>query len=133
MILSCNPHLLYCAVLHGAEHVDALDLDVARILEYRNGIVHGVGAQAAESDAVQVKYVVCLKCFRLQVEAATDCNRGIRDSRIPCGGIFLKIEIFLVHRVCQSNFKKVISEQQKSPDQKSGLNYLLLMTRTEFT
>ena len=102
MSLSCNPHLLYGAVPDGAEHVDALDLDVASILEYRNGLVDSVGAQAAESDAVQVKYVVCLKGFRLQVEAAADCNRGIGNSRIPHSGIFLKIEILLEPGHCRA-------------------------------
>ena len=72
MSLSCNPHLLYCAVLHGAEHVDALDLDVAGVFEYRNGVVDGVGAQTAKADPVQVKHVVCLEGIRLQVEAAAD-------------------------------------------------------------
>ena len=96
--------MLYGAVLHGAEHVDALDLDVASILEYRNGLVDSVGAQAAESDAVQVKYVVRLEGIRLQVEAAADCNRGIGNSRIPCGGIFLEIEIFLEPCHCRAVF-----------------------------
>ena len=84
--------MLYCAVIDGAEHVDALDLDVASILEYRNSLVHGVGAQAAKADAVQVKHVVCLKGFRLQVEAATDCGRAI----------FLKIEILLEPGHCRA-------------------------------
>ena len=72
MSLSCNPHLLYGAVLDGAEHVDTLDLDVTSIFDDRNGFVHGVGAQAAKADAVQVKHVVCLEGIRLQVEAAAD-------------------------------------------------------------
>ena len=72
MSLSCNPHWLYGAIPDGAEHVDALDLDVASILEYRNGLAHGVGAQTAKADPVQVKYVVCLEGIRLQVEAAAD-------------------------------------------------------------
>ena len=102
--LSCNPHLLYGAVLHGAEHVDALDLDVAGILEYRNSLVHGVGAQTAKADPVQVKHVVCLEGIRLQVEAAADCNRGIGNSRVPRSGIFLKIEIFLEPCHCWAVF-----------------------------
>lgn len=100
--LPCNPHLFYGAVPDGAEHIDALDLDVASILEYRNGLVDSVGAQAAKADSVQVKYIVCLECACLQVEAAADCNRGIRDSRIPHSGIFLKVEILLEPGHCRA-------------------------------
>ena len=56
-------------------------------------------------------------------------NTQVGVVQTPKGYFFLKFEIFLVHRVCKSNFKKVISEQLKSPDQKSGLNYLLFITR----
>ena len=42
--LSCNAHAFYGAVPDGAEHVDALDLDVAGSLEHGNGLVQGVGA-----------------------------------------------------------------------------------------
>ena len=92
--LSCNAHAFYGAVPDGAEHVDALDLDVASILEYRNGLVDSVGAQAAKADAVQVKYVVCLKGFRLQVDSATDCGRAIS----------LKMEVLLEPCHCWAVF-----------------------------
>ena len=112
--LTCDPHWLYGAVPHGAEHVDALDLDVACILEYRNSLVHGVGAQAAKADAVQVKHVVCLEGACLQVESATDCNRGIGNSRVPRSGIFLKIEIFLEPGHCRAVF--AISDDPATAD-----------------
>lgn len=99
--------MLYCAVLHGAEHVDALDLDVASILEYRNGLVDSVGAQAAEADAVQVKDVVRLECVCLQVELAANCCRTI-SRKIGCrkpnvlavGNVFR--EVFLEPGHCRA-------------------------------